>query len=114
MTTPVLHQETTLAKALGFAGLIPFIGLTYLINSFGAHKDFLRHALLAYGACIVSFVGAVHWGIWVKSPADRSGSNLTLVWSVVPSIVAWVALTIDTRGSMAAMAADVAHEPMNP
>ena len=105
MTTQILNKKTKLAKVLGFAGLVPFIGLAYLVNTFGAHEDFLRHALLAYGACIVSFVGAVHWGIWLSSSANQTGSSTGLAWSVVPSVAAWIALTIDTRASMAVMAA---------
>ena len=103
--TDILNNKTKVAKLLGFAGLVPFVGLAYLVNTFGAHEDLLRHALLAYGACIVSFVGAVHWGIWLGSSANKTRPIMGLVWSVVPSIAAWLALTIDTRASLAVMAA---------
>jgi steroid 5-alpha reductase family enzyme len=76
--------------------------LALLLHTSGSHQDFLRHALLAYGACIVSFVGAVHWGIGIST---LNKSHLGLGWSVVPSIAAWVALSIDKSGSLVAMAA---------
>jgi hypothetical protein len=47
-------------KSLGYAGLLPFVGLALLMYLWGANQGFLRHALLAYGACIVSFIGAMH------------------------------------------------------
>ena len=100
--TPLPTAPTTLPRSLGYAGLIPFVGLALLLHTSGSHQDFLRHALLAYGACIVSFVGAVHWGIGIST---LNKSHLGLGWSVVPSIAAWVALSIDKSGSLVAMAA---------
>ena len=100
--TPLPTAPTTLPRSLGYAGLIPFVGLALLLHTSGSHQDFLRHALLAYGACIVSFVGAVHWGIGIST---LNKSHLGLGWSVVPSIAARVALSIDKSGSLVAMAA---------
>ena len=103
--TPETEISIGLPRALGFAGLIPFVVLAFLVNTFGAHEDFLRHALLAYGACIVSFVGAVHWGLWLGATAPHARSNGALGWSVVPAVAAWFVLVIDTRAALGAMAA---------
>jgi len=100
--TPLPTENTAFPRSLGYAGLIPFVGLALLVHTSGSHQHFLRHVLLAYGACIVSFVGAVHWGIGIST---SSKNRLGLAWSVVPSIAAWVALSIDIPGSLVAMAA---------
>lgn len=47
-------------------------------------------ALLAYGATILSFLGAIHWGMALRDPTDPPVAML--VWSVMPSLVAWAAL----------------------
>jgi hypothetical protein len=46
-------------------------------------------ALAAYGALIASFLGGIHWGL-----AFRQAEPPTrwLLWGVVPSLVAWVAV----------------------
>ncbi len=54
------------------------------------------HALLAYGATILSFLGGVHWGIGISRGASAPGPGLAgrLALSVVPSLVAWLALLL--------------------
>lgn len=99
--TPSLTENSEFPRSLGYAGLLPFVGLALLVHSWGEHEGFLRHALLAYGACIVSFVGAVHWGIGI-SASRRSRSSFA--WSVLPALAAWVALSIERPGSFVAMA----------
>lgn len=103
--TPTASGSPGLPIALGFAGVIPFVGLAVLVNTFGAHEEFLRHAMLAYGACIVSFVGAVHWGIWLAATNPQPHSTLSLSWSVLPAIAAWALLAIGTRYALPGMAA---------
>ncbi|AMM17652.1 hypothetical protein AX768_26110 [Burkholderia sp. PAMC 28687] len=100
MTT--LEANTPLPKLLGYGGAIPFIGLALLVHMLANHQDVMRHALLGYGACIVSFVGAVHWGIWLATNGKRAAG---ILWSVVPSIAAWVVLSVNDRLSCLAMAA---------
>ena len=43
-------------------------------------------AQLAYGAVILTFVGAVHWGYAMRDEEIRWGR---MTWSVTPSLVAW-------------------------
>jgi Protein of unknown function (DUF3429) len=50
-------------------------------------------ALLGYGATILSFLGAIHWGFAMRDASTQS-TNL-LVWGVIPSLLAWVALLLD-------------------
>lgn len=76
---------------LGYFGLIPFIFLSILsCLAQESMQSGLVFALLAYGATILSFLGAIHWGLAIlKSPID---SSRLLVWAVVPSLWAWVAV----------------------
>jgi mannose/fructose/N-acetylgalactosamine-specific phosphotransferase system component IIC len=66
----ILKANTPLPKLLGYAGAIPLIGLALLAHMLANQQDVMRHALLGYGACIVSFVGAVHWGICSQQMAS--------------------------------------------
>lgn len=52
--------------------------------------------LLDYGACIASFLGALHWGRAVA----RDGLAAGYVWSVLPSLLAWLALLLTVRGGL--------------
>ena len=45
-----------------------------------------------YGASILSFLGGVHWGACLQGGAQSS--SLRLLWSVVPSLVAWPAVAL--------------------
>jgi hypothetical protein len=79
---------------LGYGGLVPFVTLSALV--WVAPLPVARYlvtAQLAYGAVILGFVGAVHWG---RSLAVEPGGGVAaLVWSVLPSLWAWVALMVD-------------------
>lgn len=55
-------------------------------------------ALLAYGATILSFLGAIHWGLALQEPAEPP--RWMLVWGVVPSLLAWGALLWGTSGGL--------------
>lgn len=86
---------------LGYAGLIPFFACT-AGSFFGPQQELARLALVAYGAVIFSFVGAVHWGYSLgQAPSAPRG----LVASVVPSLVGWAALMLHAQtGATASLA----------
>ena len=78
---------------LGYGGLLPFIALAALVWLLPDQAPALLSALQAYGAVILSFVGALHWGFAVALPAlDADSRNASYVWSVIPALLAWVAL----------------------
>ena len=52
---------------LGYGGLLPFGALALLLLD-GARSALWWPALLAYGAVILSFVGALHWGFAMVLP----------------------------------------------
>ena len=76
---------------LGYGGLLPFIGLALLILTSVEYRPFLAVALVNYGAVILSFVGALHWGF--AMPVQNMSAELRrnrLIWSVIPALIAWL------------------------
>jgi len=96
---PRPHIEQTaqgipvLALALGYAGLAPFVaGAAEMWLLPGVMTDFIEAALLAYAAVILTFMGAIHWGLAMRSHRDIV--NLQLGLSVIPAMLGWVALML--------------------
>lgn len=79
------------ARLLGYGGLIPFVATLGVLLFADAYRDLALTALIAYGAVILTFVGAVHWGIAL---ARTDTPPATLAISVGPSLIAWVALLL--------------------
>lgn len=80
---------------LGYGGLVPFVALALLGILDANHGELWQKMLLSYGAVILSFVGALHWAFAMVHPATQgqpAGGIYAL--SVVPSLVAWVALLV--------------------
>ena len=80
---------------LGFAGLIPFVflGLAAWLPLM-EWRGYALYALAAYAAVILSFLGAVHWGLYLRSSQHRVLALPAPYWAVVPSILAWIALLL--------------------
>lgn len=82
---------------LGYGGLLPFVLFATAIYFFPQHNVFLGRALLAYGAVILSFVGALHWGFAMTLQGLSAKQRLrAYLWSVVPALLAWPALVIES------------------
>jgi hypothetical protein len=96
------------AERLGFGGLIPFVGLAAALwwtkqPGDSALDSALGTTLLGYGATIASFLGAIHWGLVMReAPARHTPS---LLWGVVPSLLAWVALQVGAAPGLLLIAA---------
>ena len=92
------------ALRLGFGGLIPFVGLALALWLAPSTSSPLAGvALLGYGATIASFLGAIHWGLSMRDgPAQHVPS---LLWGVVPSLLAWVALLLGPASGLWLIAA---------
>lgn len=86
------------AVLLGAAGVLPFLGLALAALSRGEPEATrLVGLLVGYGAVILSFLGAVHWGLVLAAPqADRAALRLSL--GVLPALAGWVALWLDGTG----------------
>jgi hypothetical protein len=100
-----MRQPFTIAVLLTLAGAIPFLflGAIVLLDPLGSRTAI--QVLISYGAVILSFVGAVHWGFALRDTAHPvNGTPLTpavlgaerdlLVFGIVPAIIGWVALSL--------------------
>lgn len=90
----LVHPTGKVAKFLGYAGLIPFIGLTLVL--FIADEDtavLARFAFQAYAAIILTFIGGVHWGLIVNEK-DFNNVKLVMTGSIVPSLLAWFSILL--------------------
>lgn len=97
--------ETTIplpALVLGFAGLIPFLGLP--VAELVHIQSNALEALVTYGAVILSFMGGVQWGLAMRAPPSAGPSWLFFAASVVPALVAWAALPLPTRPALVVLA----------
>ena len=91
---------------LGYGGLIPFFALTVaiLLRTTLPLLDGVRHDwwLVTYAAVILSFLGAVHWGIvlglqeWL-TPRE---CHRMLVYGVTPSVLAWFAFLLPVNWAL--------------
>jgi hypothetical protein len=83
---------------LGYGGLLPFLALAVALWVDSSNSSFWREALVAYGAVILSFVGALHWG-FAMSQSGMSAHQRThcFIWSVVPALMAWIALLMTPK-----------------
>ena len=111
MTTLLNPSLPRSAAWLGFGGLLPFIGLALTAFVDRHHGIVWADALVAYGAVILSFVGALHWGFAMALPAmPQALRRNCFVWSVVPALIAWPAVMLEpSLGAPLLMAGFVAH-----
>ena len=101
---------STVAWRLGYGGLIPFVGLAVAVvlkldlSALGIAD--VTGALLQYGAVIISFIGAIHWGVAVGS--DEPGNADTLfIYSVLPALIAWLLMFFPQKFALTGMAVTV-------
>jgi hypothetical protein len=96
---------------LGALGAIPFIGLAGAIPFLsGDLRIVVVHALVAYGATILSFLGGIHWGLAIGSQksADTGNIKARLTLSVIPSLVGWAALLLAETPALYILAISIA------
>jgi Protein of unknown function (DUF3429) len=96
-------KPTPTAKLLGYAGLIPFVILCafqYLLPV-SPHREIFTHSLVAYGAAIASFLGAIHWGFAMQQIVPN---RLLLIWGVIPSLLGWISLVLDLASGLLILA----------
>lgn len=96
-------------RLLGYAGLLPFAAAAALaLLGPPSWRGLALAALAAYGAVILSFLGAVHWGLALRAPAAEAPA----AWrryglGVLPALVAWVSLLLPARPGLALLAIGV-------
>lgn len=92
---PRLTDVPRPALHLGFAGLIPFVAASLGVWIAGYPQNLIALDIqLAYGAVILSFMGAVHWGL-AMAGGEAAVSYRRLGWSVAPVLAGWLALLLN-------------------
>ena len=95
-------------RALGVGGLVPFIVFSLAL---WLPLDFTQHTLaagllLTYAALILSFLGAIHWGLALRAtPAEGEPDAVAMLWGVCPCLYAWLALMLPAPVGAGALAA---------
>ena len=95
-------DERRAVNLLTLAGGIPFVGLTlwtFTDIAYSIRVDVAVVLLMLYAALILSFLGGVRFGMEVRDPVPGAAANL--VWSVVPSLLAWFLLAVSYASAMA-------------
>ena len=99
MSAPTLKPPPHVAW-LGYGGLLPFVGLAILIAVDPLRAPVWSDALVGYGAVILSFVGALHWGVAMVAPKlEPRQRRQAFIWSVVPGLIAWPATVLAGSGA---------------
>jgi hypothetical protein len=84
-TTPFMDDALTRWEA--------FLGVPHALSLLkSGDQATVRRRFLSYSACILSFMGAVHWGLAMATPGVRPGQYVA---SVLPALVGWGALNVD-------------------
>ena len=92
------------ARVLGLGGLLPFLfGAVMVWCPVEAMSELGARLLGAYAAVILSFLGGVRWGRLLGDEA-RLTRWTPLGLSVLPSLVAWVALLLPDTAMFATLA----------
>ncbi len=86
----------SMAIYMGYGGLIPFIFLA-LCSYLGFKSESLLGIsveawMLIYGAVILSFLGAIHWGVAIalNDKLNIKEINTLIIYSVLPALLAWL------------------------
>ena len=87
-----INKTKNIIYFLSYCGLLPFV-ITLLVSILGS-KELNSYSIImfvSYGAVIIGFIGAVHWGFLLESKSiQRQGLLLSI--SVLPSLIGWFAL----------------------
>jgi hypothetical protein len=81
-----------LARTLGYGGLLPFVLGMVLCWHAPDLRSQAQHGLQTYAAVIASFLGGMHWAIVALGHSSQPTKHL--IWGVMPSLLAWVALAL--------------------
>ena len=87
------------ASLLGAVGVVPFLAALAVIVTQPTNAPAATVAMIDYGACILSFLGAVHWGFALEPGGLVSDARLNhqrLTFGVLPALFGWLALLLLT------------------
>jgi hypothetical protein len=89
-------DDPWLPFGLGFAGLIPFWGLSLAHGTdirLGPDGSGSVTALATYAATVLSFLGGIRWGLAIKTVNQELATRDYSV-SVVPQLLGWASLSL--------------------
>ena len=88
-------QLERLVRALGYGGVLPFaLGLLAVaLLRDPTLRSWAGQLTLGYGAVILAFLGAVHWGRLLERGTLHRAPLLAL-WGVLPAVVGWLSLAL--------------------
>jgi hypothetical protein len=100
-----VSNPPTWANLLGYAGLIPFVVLAaaFWWPDRISHT-FISHALSSYAAVIISFLGAIHWGLSMRDTQPATTGASVWIWGITPSLLAWMATLLTSPFDLLFMA----------
>jgi len=81
------------AALLGFSGAIPFASLAVASTLTNQYADVIAQGQISYAACILTFLGGVHWGKELMVNKSAPDTRI-LAYSVLPSLYAWTAFAL--------------------
>lgn len=97
----MLKTNFSFAVLLTAAGAMPFVFCGGLVLFNPVASPVAVQALIAYGAVILSFLGAVNWGFLLGGQARVAATPLAgrqvLGLGVVPALIGWLALVTILR-----------------
>ena len=82
------------AKILGHLGLIPF-AFSSLLVWLPKYNELAQASLTIYAAVILTFIGAVNWGIVISTKSVKN-STAKLIFSIIPALISWILLLTST------------------
>ncbi|CAL8306244.1 unnamed protein product [Lota lota] len=82
------------ALCLGLAGLVPFVAPPLLMAVTETYLPELAYIQVAYGASVISFLGGARWGFTLPKSSPAKPDWINLANSVVPSLLACVAMLL--------------------
>ena len=85
---------------LGYGGLLPFLVPALAAPFDPAHGSIWLEIQMAYGAIILSFVGALHWAFAMQPGMADEDRHRHFIWSVIPALMAWLALILPPFSGM--------------
>ena len=87
------------ATLIAMASLVPFIVTLAIVVVRPLASGAAVVAMIDYGAIVLSFSGAVHWGFALRGtqPDDQQRGSYQLVFGIIPALVGFLALLCTTQ-----------------
>jgi hypothetical protein len=110
-TPPPQPHPGELARKLGYAGLIPFVGGAVFVWLLAGRIEqapfiFLVNGLTTYAALIVSFLGGLPWGLVMRDANEHHPDVRKALWiGVSYSLMAWLAVSMPPHAGLVVLGA---------